>query len=195
MLGSRLFIFILLFLFDNSSLYAKAKKKTAKQCRLLAMESVVEELTEVTAKWKKPIVRKKGMKKIDQIRNNHRIKSNQNIAFAEVLLNGKTKNYTAMSSPASRPGFAKVPNKRNLPDIPKNIRDNKNRLLEFRPYDTEVKILENIITDFSLNGSKPSGIIKIFTERPLCMSCSLVVKRFQKDYPDIELLVSSGPGR
>lgn len=55
-----------------------------------------------------------------------------------------------------------------------------------RAFDSEVKILEDIATRYT-STPNVSGRITLVSERPFCMSCSDVIKQFQKQFPNIKI--------
>ncbi|WP_226294034.1 deaminase domain-containing protein [Aquimarina algicola] len=62
-----------------------------------------------------------------------------------------------------------------------------------RNIDTEYKILTEIATKLG-NNNKAKGVVRLFTERPPCNSCSNVIDLFSKKYPliDVEIIHNKG---
>ena len=59
-----------------------------------------------------------------------------------------------------------------------------------RRHDTEWTLLEHLA---ALIPRSAQGVVKLFSERPCCPSCQLVMARFQREFPRVELLVATGP--
>lgn len=53
-----------------------------------------------------------------------------------------------------------------------------------RAFDTEVKILENLGTQFNRNST---GSVRILSELEVCGSCSGVINQFENAYPGIKV--------
>ncbi|MDB0564344.1 deaminase domain-containing protein [Ralstonia solanacearum] len=62
-----------------------------------------------------------------------------------------------------------------------------------RYVDSEAKILNNIAAQLGDNNSV-SGVIKLFTERAPCSSCSSIIRQFQQRYPNITINVMDNGG-
>jgi hypothetical protein len=120
--------------------------------------------------------------KINQIRETLNVGAKRNIAFAEYNINGQSGELVAVSGNASRPGTVGVLQTRQFETI---ATGNNTRIL-----DSEVKIFEDLASRLPLNAS---GKVHLFSEHPLCMSCSNVVPQFQQKFPNIEVTVTHGP--
>jgi hypothetical protein len=127
---------------------------------------------------------KNSLEKVEKIRQTHNVGVKRNIAFAEFDINGRTGELIGISGKAERPGTVGVPKQRRFETI---TTGNNPRTL-----DAEVKILEEMATRIPKNSK---GTIHLFSELPICVSCSGVIQQFEKQFPNIELIVTHGPGR
>ncbi len=59
-----------------------------------------------------------------------------------------------------------------------------------RLHDTEWTLLENLARRIPRNAR---GVVSLFSERPCCPSCQLVIARFQRMFPNLQLTVATGP--
>ena len=60
-----------------------------------------------------------------------------------------------------------------------------------RAFDSEVFIMENAARGLT---AEFQGTILLYSERPVCGSCSGVIAQFQKAFPNVKVIVTSGTG-
>ncbi|WP_354598968.1 deaminase domain-containing protein [Streptomyces sp. JL1001] len=58
--------------------------------------------------------------------------------------------------------------------------------------DSEAKVFNYLADKMGPPGEGVSGTIQLHTQRPMCDSCSGVMDSFQKDYPDVRVIVTNG---
>ncbi len=123
-----------------------------------------------------------GMNIINNIRSSLNIGSQRNIAIANYKIDGSSGQSIAVSGQANRPGTVDVPGTRLF--TTKSVGGFS------RANDSEVKLFE-----FIGQNATPSstGSVNIFTQRPMCTSCSDVRNQFNVMFPRINVTVGSGP--
>ena len=140
-----------------------------------------EILERITAEPEPERTDEKSLELISLIRQRMHISKDKNIAFADYTINGQTDHLIGVSGRDEKRGV----------QAPVERRFTVEKVGSFmRLYDSEVKILEY------LNAVLPqgsSGTLYLFSELPVCRSCNGVVKQFSSAYPDIQIIVSSGP--
>ncbi|MGG1155773.1 deaminase domain-containing protein [Brevibacillus formosus] len=87
-----------------------------------------------------------------------------------------------------------IPDEKDLPKVVNGDFGNSNHRsgnVRLRDNDTEYKILNDLASrlDKLPDPSKARGKIKLFTELDTCGSCSRIIEKFQKDYPNIDIEV------
>jgi len=125
-----------------------------------------------------------SLERVSEIRSRLGVGKKRNIAFAEFEIDGKVGELVGVSGRASRPGTVGIPEN---PRFEKIATGNNPRTL-----DSEAKILEDLASKLPPNAR---GTVNLFSELPLCVSCSNVVPQFQRAFPNIILNVSNGPAR
>ena len=115
-----------------------------------------------------------------EVRTALSVGTSRNIAIAEGNINGQAVNITAVSGNASRVGTAALPTPTKFTTIATGSNP--------RTLDAERKILETVA---SKTDGAAKGSLKIFTERPPCISCQSVGKLFSEAYPGVSLSFSS----
>jgi hypothetical protein len=128
---------------------------------------------------------------VGSIRDAFGVSINKNIAYAEIDFGtGIRLDLQSVSGESFRKGFVPPPN------TSEGISALQRRFLtmpsgdNLRKFDSEVILLEHIantLPDFA------SGRIRLFSEFPICPSCNGVVEQFRRMFPNIELIVTSGP--
>ncbi|WP_434422040.1 SpvB/TcaC N-terminal domain-containing protein [Nannocystis pusilla] len=123
-----------------------------------------------------------GLQRVANARARFGIPSGRNIAVADISVNGKSSSVTAGSGP-SPAGTSPHPTR---PVFKAQATGNNPRTL-----DSEKKLLEEFAAQHPTNAS---GTVRLFTERPPCVSCSDIIKsQFNKLYPNVTLEWSAGP--
>lgn len=155
---------------------------------LSAPECVRAMLGPFVSDLRKPIKESKGRILCEQIRDalnrnaakGEQIGEGRNIAVAQYWIDGDSGTKIGVSGTIERPEIVPVPKSREFTTI-----------LDFsdRSHDAEVKILEALNRDLRTDAS---GVIRIYSERIVCKSCSGVIREFQKKYPRIEIIVTTG---
>jgi RHS repeat-associated protein len=125
----------------------------------------------------------KGLERVAQIREALNVGARRNIAFASYNVGGKSGELIAVSGP-SRIGTVPAPVNRVFETIATGHNP--------RTLDSEVKLLEYLAGQLPANAK---GTVRLFSERPPCVSCQSVIQQFQTKFPGIDLQVISGPGR
>lgn len=105
----------------------------------------------------------------------------RNVAVAEYWIDGKAGELIAVSGSALRPGTVNPPTEPVF------------AAFDFdwdRALDSEYKILEELAAE--LGTARPlSGVVHIYSELPICASCSSVIQQFEDRY-GVEVLVAYG---
>lgn len=125
-----------------------------------------------------------GLDKICDLRLEHGVSNNRNIAYAEVNVPGKKSDLVAISGKHSPPGTVEQPLERKFVTKPKGKMPTKD--------DSEVKILEYIAKDLDEDAT---GSIRIYSEREPCGSCEKVIKVFRDKFKKISVHVEYGHNR
>jgi RHS repeat-associated protein len=125
-----------------------------------------------------------GIARVAEIRADIGVPKGKNIAYAEVNLGGDTQEVVGISGGKLRGNTAPPPISRQFQPIEVGgyVRD----------LDAEVKILEDLARVLPQNSS---GVVRLFSQFPVCESCTGVVEQFRAAFPDIQVIVTSGPGR
>ena len=63
-----------------------------------------------------------------------------------------------------------------------------------RANDVGVKILEEVGRRLIVMNN-PTGVVKIASELPVCKSCRSVIAQFEELFPNVKVVVSTGPGK
>lgn len=129
-----------------------------------------------------PINREEGLESTQEIRDQFGIQKAQNIAYAEIDIDGEEDELLAMSGRTSPAGTVPVPVNRRFQVF-------ETPLGHDRSYDSEVKLLEEIAVRIT---PKSKGIIRLFSEIAPCPSCQDVMRQFESAYSGIQLIVSHG---
>ncbi|GEM_PF-1017100 len=102
----------------------------------------------------------------------------RNIAYAEGKIGGNTIRVVGISGETDRLYVTESPINRQY--VTQVVDDFS------RAFDSEVKILEDIAARYK-STPNVSGRITLVSERPYCLSCSDVIKQFQKQFPNIKI--------
>ncbi len=140
-------------------------------------------VTPTTAEFFRQVEIVKGIREVQNIRQDLQIGKGRNIGFANISVDGKQWRVVGHSGEFSSKNTVSIPEKRFF----KIEVDGHNRA-----YDSEVKILEDFANKHSANAKTVKGKIYIFTERPPCNSCTKVFDQFREMFPNIKLEVGSG---
>jgi RHS repeat-associated protein len=124
------------------------------------------------------------MARVASIRESLGVGAGKNIAFADYEIGGVSGALTSVSGKHQFAGT--VPNPTNL--LFNYIATGNNP----RMLDSESKIFEHLAASLPRDAV---GRVRIFSERPLCVSCSGVAKQFQQMFPGIKITTASGAGR
>lgn len=60
-----------------------------------------------------------------------------------------------------------------------------------RPDDSEALLLEEIARQLAVTAN-PRGVIRLFSERPVCTGCRHVIRQFEELFPDVRIVFSDG---
>lgn len=124
------------------------------------------------------------MSRVASFRETLGVGAGKNIAIADYEIGGVSGSLTSVSGKHQFAGT--VPNPENL--LFKYVATGNNP----RILDSESKIFEHLAASLPRNAV---GNIRVFSERPLCVSCSGVAKQFQQMFPGIKVTTASGAGR
>lgn len=134
-----------------------------------------------------------GMARIAQIRAQRSIAGSKNIGYIDYNLEGPTPargEYEAISGAPKR-----YPRTATEAELIQQVQDphlGPQGGNNPRSNDTEWALLENVARRIT---PETRGTVRLFSERPCCPSCQLVIARFQRTYPNIQLIVSTGPAQ
>jgi filamentous hemagglutinin len=106
------------------------------------------------------------------------------VAVADYSINGASGELIGVSGAAARPGTVGVP---SSPVFQPSSTGGFSRAL-----DAEYKILEDLATQLGPSSSSVRGTVNIYSELPVCSSCSAVIDQFTARYPNVVVNVSSG---
>ncbi|WP_017594075.1 deaminase domain-containing protein [Nocardiopsis potens] len=118
------------------------------------------------------------------------IKKKQNVAVANVEIEGLPKRQlVSVSGKDDKTPTGTVREPAPEDRVFETVDPNNEKVV--RPNDSEVKILEEISSQLDKAGTpKAHGRIELYSELPICGSCSNVITKFKKRYPNIEIIVS-----
>ncbi|WP_150693579.1 deaminase domain-containing protein [Pseudomonas fluorescens] len=119
-----------------------------------------------------------------QVRSQLNIGSGRNIAVAEYSIDGRSAELVGVSGLAKRPGKVDVPEKQ----VFDTIQTGNNP----RTMDSEYKILSNLADKLTPSSQ---GVVNIYSELPICVSCSGVISQFQQRFPGVIVNVETGKPR
>jgi hypothetical protein len=131
-----------------------------------------------------------NLARVNSIREAKNVKKGQNIGFADFNIEGTVGESIGVSGRKSPSGTAPVPENRFFTTYEVGGYS--------REFDTEVKILEEIAHKFANQPGTYNNIrgqVNLFSERPPCESCQGVIQQFQQMFPNIQVIVNSGPGQ
>jgi hypothetical protein len=145
----------------------------------LAKAAPGAQAVQLTARTIRP---SEGMRIIDQLRKALSFKKSGNIAYAEVsITNGVSGRLVAHSGDGARAGTVGLPKQTRFATeaTGKNTRE----------LDSERKLLEGLAARLQPDAQ---GVVRLFSERPMCPSCMKVVEQFREAFPGIKVVISSG---
>lgn len=119
---------------------------------------------------------------VSDIRKTLTISADKNIAFASFNINGNASEMIAVSGKHQFPGTVAETVNRQFTYVRTG---NNDRLM-----DSEAKIFENLAAQLPRDAR---GSVRLFSERPTCVSCSQIVPQFEKMYPGVKVNVTYGP--
>jgi hypothetical protein len=125
----------------------------------------------------------------------NRLKDELNFAYSEVEITGIDKKefyaHSSLNGDNKAKDYANFSLKPSKPKYEATLAPDRGGNIRLRDNDTEYKILNDLAArlDKLPDPSKASGKIKLFTELDTCASCSRVIRRFSKDYPNIDIEV------
>ncbi len=130
------------------------------------------------------ISRDEGLREVDQIRDALGIDEDQNIAYAELIVDGEQDELISVSGRDSPIGSVALPAKRRFETF----------FISFdRSADAEVKLLEEIASRLT-QASFSVVEVRLFTERRPCDSCKGVIAQFRGEFAPPEVRLSVGRG-
>lgn len=148
-----------------------------------------------------PIRTVDGLRKVSELRKSYGVSKKINIAFAELDTGtGSVVNLAAIGNSRPRNGFVSPPGTPGGPNHRRFITSpnrnpgypyTSNHPFEANPrkFDSEVILLENIANSIPTSSV---GRLRLFSEGPICGNCQNVIKQFEKLFPGIEVITSSG---
>jgi len=116
-----------------------------------------------------------------QVRADLNIGGGRNIAVAQYSIDGTTGELVGVSGQASRPGTVDAP----AQQIFETIQTGNNP----RTFDSEYKILSYLATKLN---SASQGVVNLYSEIPVCVSCSGVIDQFRQKFPNIIVNITVG---
>lgn len=140
----------------------------------------------------KPMVRDATQEEaatITKIRKDHQISKKKNVAYAEGTLDGKPYYREAHSGRNSQEGTAppkpfeqqQLKTRPTTADRARGATDP-----DMRAYDSEVKILEELL-DHTAGNPAVEGAFKIVSERPICESCWDAISQVEEVRPNLKI--------
>lgn len=119
-----------------------------------------------------------------QVRSELKIGSGRNIAVAEYSIDGQSAELVGVSGLAKHPGTVDVPEKQ--------VFDTIQTVNNPRTMDSEYKILSSLADKLTPSSQ---GVVNIYSELPVCVSCSGVISQFQQRFPGVIVNVETGQPR
>jgi filamentous hemagglutinin len=119
-----------------------------------------------------------------QVRSELNIGGGRNIAVAEYSIDGQSAELVGVSGLAKRPGTVDVPEKQ----VFDTIQTGNNP----RTMDSEYEILSSLADKLTPSSQ---GVVNIYSELPVCVSCSGVISQFQQRFPGVIVHVETGKPR
>ncbi|SEO18973.1 deaminase domain-containing protein, partial [Paenibacillus sp. OK076] len=125
----------------------------------------------------------------------NRIKGDLNFAYAKVEIEGIDKNefysHSSLNGDNKEKTYADYSLKPTKPKYEATEAPDRSGNVRLRDNDTEYKILNDLASrlDKLPDPSKARGKIKLFTELDTYGSCSRIIGKFHKDYPNIDIEV------
>ncbi|MFS0854718.1 deaminase domain-containing protein [Paenibacillus taichungensis] len=125
----------------------------------------------------------------------NRIKGDLNFAYAKVEIEGIDKgefySHSSLNGDNKEKTYADYSLKPTKPKYEATEAPDRSGNVRLRDNDTEYKILNDVASrlDKLPDPSKARGKIKLFTELDTCGSCSRIIEKFHKDYPNIDIEV------
>lgn len=136
-----------------------------------------------TVRWVGGVPSEEGLRLVDSARRSLRVAESRNIAFAESVIEGRSRQLlTGVSGGSSPLGTVAAPTNRQFWTL-------VNRGAIRTDVDSEVKILEKIAENLS---RRARGTINLFSERLPCESCQFVIEQFKAKFRNITLDVTHG---
>ena len=140
----------------------------------------------------KPVVRDATQEEaatIHKIREEYNISKKKNVAYAEGILDGKPYYREAHSGQDSKKGTAptklfELQQLKTRPTAADRARGVTN--LDMRAYDSEVKILEELL-DQTADKPAVAGTFKLVSERPICESCWDGISQVEALRPNLKI--------
>ncbi|MBM4032863.1 MAG: hypothetical protein FJ291_13895 [Planctomycetes bacterium] len=128
------------------------------------------------------LFKRRGVKATQQARQNLGLKPGRNnVGHGELRIKGqKPIRYEPAVSGRSQPGTLKGNGSYKRHAI--KLRGER----EPRIYDSEIKIIENAATALKGNPNA-QGVLRIYTERPPCLSCRHVIRVFKQNHPNVKV--------
>ncbi len=125
-----------------------------------------------------------GRQACDAFRSMFDISSDKNLAVAEMHIDGVQQLFLSRSGSDAPPGMVELPGQTQFSVV--------NSGFMTRRFDTESIILEHIALNLDPNAQ---GIIRLYTERSPCHSCSGIIRQYQDLFPNIEIIITHQAGR
>jgi hypothetical protein len=126
---------------------------------------------------------------VNELRDSGTVSAKRNIAAAEVGIDGQGSYVLrSVSGSAERAGSVSEVGTEGNPQrfIPQATGSNA------RFSDTEFKLLNQIANNLGPSSDSVSGSVNLYSELPLCASCSSVAGQFQESFPNIDLNITTG---
>jgi filamentous hemagglutinin len=116
-----------------------------------------------------------------QIREKLNVGAGRNIAVAQYSIDGENNELIGISGQALRPGTVGMP--------PEQIFDTIQTGNNPRTLDSEYKILSDLATKLTPSSQ---GVVNLYSELPVCVSCSGVISQFEQKFPGVKVNVTTG---
>ena len=138
----------------------------------------------MTSATLEPIPPAEGLRETERLRELLGVDEDQNIAYAELTIDGDDEELIAVSGWQCPAGTTPLPEKRLFETFDVDFD---------RSTDAEVKLLEEIGRRMQ-ESSSARATIRLFSERPPCDSCEGVIAQFRAGFPEpsMQLVVSDG---
>jgi hypothetical protein len=126
-----------------------------------------------------------SMNRAAQYRTEFGIRMRGNVSFADYNFGTGNAGTMVAGSGPTQPGTVGLPTNPNY----RAFSTGNNA----RQTDAERKIFENLRVNLGAGNTSQSGTVNVFTERPMCASCTSVSEQFRTEFPNVNVKVTNSP--